>query len=551
MTASGASVTCLWVCVALCAVTGRSEVFYKKSGDGVNMDCTNADVTRDIEWKHGKDLIVKITGKTGVLSKGSTALARKAKLNGIKLLISSVEVSHSGTYTCTGHDATKKFTLHHSLHVMSVSVSPSDTVLSSTDVTLRCDVGGESKAQVQWMKPPGDEPYKSPGNIITLKSVTSDDAGQWTCVVKDEKGEVLGAIEKTLSVTGPLSSPNEVTAPPGGDVELPCSLPSPSGLHIVAGGWTSNSPSDLQFPGLTRDPSGLRWNGNKFRFAFSDEQLSTNFTVTLKNVQLSDAGEYFCNLTFKDGKSLTAKLTLKVGEGMVNEKVTVAPGNQEITAPLGGTADLPCTHSGSSSARIVEGQWVRVPPTDFRLPMLKISGAEGLQWNGTDVLKAEVTTSDQQPSQFNIKVNNVEHGDAGMYVCTLMFEDGTNWNTTVRLKVEEGGIVAPDARPSDSIQFWQKPVLLGLALWIWITVAAGSLLLIVLVVVIASVQCRKQRKRKAKQKKIKTENVYIRESMPMQEELPKKKSERRPRPGMKERPLPPVPRHQYKAMNRQ
>ncbi|XP_017561582.1 CD4-2 molecule, tandem duplicate 2 [Pygocentrus nattereri] len=544
MNASGASVTYLWVCVALCAVTGRSEVFYKKSGDGVSMDCTDADGGKDIEWKHGKDLIGKITGRTGLLSKGSTDLARKAKINGIMLYISSVQASHSGTYTCIGHDATKKkVTVHHSLHVMSVSVSPSDTVLSSTDVTLRCDVGGESKAQVQWIKSPDVKPYGSP---VTLKSVTLADGGQWTCVVK-EKGKVLGAVEKTLSVTGPLVSPTEVTATPGGDAELPCSLPSPSGLHIMSGGWTSNYPSDLQFPGLARDASGLRWNGTKLRFAFSDEQLSTNFTVTLRNVQLSDAGEYFCNLTFKDGKSLRTKLNLKVGKG----KVIVAPGIQEITAPLGGTADLPCTHSGSSSPRIVEGQWVRVPPADFRLPMLMISGAEGLQWNGTDVLKAKVTTSDQQPSKFNIEVKNVEHGDAGMYICTLMFEDGKNWNTTVMLKVEEGAIVAPDARPSDSIQFWQKPVLLGLALWIWIAVATGSLLLIVLVVVIASVQCRKQRKRKAEKNKVKTESAYIRESVPMQEEFPKKKSERRPRPGMKERPLPPVPRHQYKAMNRQ
>ncbi|XP_036436287.1 CD4-2 molecule, tandem duplicate 2 [Colossoma macropomum] len=553
MTASVTSITCLWVCLALCAATGRSEVFYRKSGEGVTMNCNNADGAKGIEWKHNNNLIGKISGRSGILSKGITELARKAKVYEIRLQISSVAVSHSGTYTCIGHDVTnKKVTLHHSLHVMSVSVSPSDTVLISTDVTLKCDVGGESTAQVQWMKPSGVEPYKSSGNTVTLNSVTSADAGQWTCEVRDEKGKVLGTIEKTLSVTGPLTSPEEVTAPLGGDAKLPCFLSNPSGLHIVGGGWTHNSPHDLQFLALARDASGLRWNGNKLRVAFSDEQLTTNFTVTLRNVQLSDAGEYICNLTFQDGKSLSTGLNLKVKEGKVIEKVTVAPGKNggtEITAPLGGTAELPCNHYDSSSSRIVGGQWVRDPPTDFRLPILMRSGAKGLQWNDTDVPKSKVTSSDQQPStNFNIRVKNVEHGDAGLYVCSLLFEDGKNWNTTLELKVE-GVSVAPDARPPDSKQFLLKPVLFGLALWIWIAIAAGSLLLIVLVVVIALVQCRTQRKRKAEKSKIKTESAYIRESVPMQDEFPKKTTERRPRPGMKERPLPPVPKNQYKARN--
>lgn len=74
-------------------------------------------------------------------------------------------------------------------------------VLISSVVTLKCETGRDSKAQVQWLRPPHKNPYGSPGEVVILQSVTSDDAGRWVCQIKDEKGTVVD-IEVDITVVG-------------------------------------------------------------------------------------------------------------------------------------------------------------------------------------------------------------------------------------------------------------------------------------------------------------------------------------------------------------
>ncbi|XP_066538448.1 roundabout homolog 2-like isoform X2 [Hoplias malabaricus] len=552
MSTSGRSIF-LWISLTLFVAMGRSEVFYRKNGQEMIMDCGAADENLGIEWKHNNARIVKLTIR-GISSKGNSPLAQRTKLIGNKLKIFSVEISDFGLYSCIGKDASKReITIKHTLNVITVSVSPSNAVLTSTDVTLKCEISGDSKAQVQWMRPPGSEPYGSPGNTVTLNSVTLADAGKWTCQVKDIMGHVVQKIEEDIHVVGLLSS-EEIKAPVGGDVELTCFLPDLGGMRIVEGGWKREGSTDLHFPTLSRRSDDLRWNRVQgSRVKFTDGQLSTNFTVTLNNVQPSDSGLYVCTLTFESGKKLSTKVNLvvevskaKSGSSPIGKENTDHPsgGDQEVTAPLGGTTNLPCSHSPSSGQRIVGGGWTRDPPTDTRLPVLTRS-EKGLRWNGTNVLESKVTFSDTELStNFGLTLNNVELTDAGVYICTLIFEDGKNWTTMLSL-VEEGGIlVARDMKPpSMKDEFWHRPVLLGLALWIWVAVGAGSLLLIVLIIVCISIQCRKKQNKKIP-------SSYAQEYAKTQDELAAKKTKPRSRSGMQKRPLPPVPKNQYEAVNR-
>ncbi|KAI4883703.1 hypothetical protein NFI96_031574 [Prochilodus magdalenae] len=420
-------------CVFLCAAMGEPGVLYRGSGQGVTMDCGEADPNQGFEWRG-------LERSECLLVKGNTAAAQKIKLSGASLMIPAVDISDSGVYTCSELDVKKSKKAQHTLHVVSVSVSPSDTVLFHTDVTLRCDVPGDPAAQVQWMKSPGDEPYGSPSNTVTLTSVTSAEAGQWACQIRDKAGTEVGRFGVDIKVVGPLISPGKVVAPSGGAAELPCFLPTPSCLGIDGGGWARIGSTDLQFPVLVREARGLRWSGTKPRVAFRDEPLSTNFTVRVENVQPSDAGQYVCTLVFQGGQSLNATLSLKVTTGeehlAPSKPSPSSPGHLEITAPLGGTAELPCTHPNSSSLRIVRGGWAHVPSTEVRFPVLLSTEAKGLRWNGTGSLNAKVSFSDQQLStNFNIKLNNVTHADAGTYVCTLVFADGGNWDAKLTLRV--------------------------------------------------------------------------------------------------------------------
>ncbi|XP_022530034.2 CD4-2 molecule, tandem duplicate 2 isoform X1 [Astyanax mexicanus] len=533
---------CLWTTLALCVALGGCDVFYKQEGEEVIMHCGDADLDQGFKWKHNEALLVGVS-KSGVPSKGTSDLAQRAKLNKGMLKIPSVKTIDAGVYKCTGND--RKTIQEHRLQIVTVSVSPSDTVLSSTEVTLRCDVSDPSSVQFQWMKPPGAESYGSPGeNVLTLKSVTSADDGMWTCNITENE-KVVKTIVVRLSVAGPLKSQEEVTAPPGGAVELPCFLPSPIPLTIVEGGWKRDPHTDLKFPTLNRDDGGLRWNGTQSRVEFSSETLSTDFSVKLNDVQPSDAGVYVCTLKFKDGQRLNATLNLKVVTGAP----VPPPDRPVVTAPLGGAADLPCVHSGSGNLRVVGGKWLRKPPTDTPLLTLTTAG-DGRHWNTTDALKYKVEFSDQQPSSsFTLSLNKVEPADAGVYVCSLTFNDGSDWSSEVELKVEEEEAkVSKGVRPPpETGGFWEKPLFLGLALWIWVAVAAGSLLLVVLVMVTVLVQCRTKRKRRRAEKN-KVHMPSSRELVAMQTECPAQKTGRQPRSGMKDRPLPPVPKHQYKQI---
>ncbi|KAL6489506.1 hypothetical protein MHYP_G00032470 [Metynnis hypsauchen] len=307
------SETLFWITLALCGATGGSEVFYKKLGREVTMDCGGVDEKKDMEWKHNTELVIKIFGRSGNAAKGKVALSKRARVNGVNLRIPSVEVGDSGVYTCSGFDTRgNRITRNHNLHVVSVSASPSDTVLIFTDVTLRCDVEGDSTAQVQWLKPPGDKRH---GKTVTLKFVTLADAGKWTCQIKDNTWNELEEIEQVITVVGLLQSPAEVIAPLGGAAHLPCFLPNPSSLRIMGGGWAREAPT-YHFLTLSRYISGLHWKDTDIlpRVAFSQKQLTTNFTVTLENVQFADAGVYVCTVEFDGGHSLKTQLNLKVEE---------------------------------------------------------------------------------------------------------------------------------------------------------------------------------------------------------------------------------------------
>lgn len=70
-------------------------------------------------------------------------------------------------------------------------------LLQSSDAELHCDITGDPNTEVQWMRLPNGEKYKETNQVIHLKSVTSEEAGQWTCLVKNDL-----KLSVTLTVVG-------------------------------------------------------------------------------------------------------------------------------------------------------------------------------------------------------------------------------------------------------------------------------------------------------------------------------------------------------------
>ncbi|XP_026795554.3 CD4-2 molecule, tandem duplicate 2 [Pangasianodon hypophthalmus] len=292
----------LWITFAFCVTTGSCEDVYQQSGTDVKMDCPSAKPNAEIEWKLNNVLVLGIS-TTGRERKGSLHVSQRARIEKTSLKITAVKSEDSGVYTCS--------TTTHKLYVVSAHANPS-SVLYSTGTNLNCDVTKDFKGTICWTAPDSKSYSQS---MTVVESVTSDNAGLWTCHITDVNGEEVFKLNVKITVVGPLNTTEEVTTYEGGIAELPCFLPAPSTLPITGGSWTSETASHISFPALMRTNSDVKWNSTGVstdKVTVRDEQLNKYFNVTLKRVNADDAGVYVCSLVFEGGKSLSAKLKLTV-----------------------------------------------------------------------------------------------------------------------------------------------------------------------------------------------------------------------------------------------
>ncbi|XP_052002464.1 uncharacterized protein LOC127657639 [Xyrauchen texanus] len=287
----------LWISSGEC-----DDVFYKQAGSDISLSC-GVPSDREIEWKFNDTRIFIITGKTGARRKGTSKavehIISKVHVNGDKLKLPKLETRDSGVYSCRHMQSEKKYTVH----VVSVFAKP-PLASPGSGVELHCNIEGEQQATVQWLSPLGKQ-YSD--QVISLKSVTSNDDGKWTCQVKDLK------INVTLAVVGLQTKDVEVLQ--GGNIVLPCSLSnSISSPRVVGGNWKADHFATDSFPALENSyDKGLHWNGkNTSKVRFTRGQLTTNFDINLINVQRSDEGIFVFTVEFEGGLKQTAKMTLKV-----------------------------------------------------------------------------------------------------------------------------------------------------------------------------------------------------------------------------------------------
>lgn len=269
------------------------------------MDCSGGDPKKAIEWKRGNVLLI---GKapSGTVRRGVMETTNRARIDGTTLKITQLKTSDNGVYTCNSYT--------YKLYVVSASANPS-SVLYSSETTLSCDVAGDFKGTFQWLES-GSKPY-SQSKEVTVKNVTLDTARIWTCLIKNEKSKEIIRLDVNIGVVGPLNTPREVKTHEGGSAVLPCFLPTKSQLPITGGSWKRESHSDIRFPVLMRKQNAVQWNSTDVsidKVTFTEQEVMTNFSVTLKKVKVADAGVYVCSLKFENGKALTSSLNLTVSK---------------------------------------------------------------------------------------------------------------------------------------------------------------------------------------------------------------------------------------------
>ncbi|XP_067094588.1 CD4-2 molecule, tandem duplicate 2 isoform X1 [Osmerus mordax] len=215
---------------ALGLVTLEGNILFVKQGVSTKINCGVKITNQNVEWTFGdqKSLIVRINGRNGKQTKGNFPNIQ-VKRSGEYLDIQSADVGHAGLYTCKVDNTEHR----HRLYIVTASVSPSSDILLGTAASLHCQVTGEPKPKVEWLRP-GGELAESSGQV-QLSDVTLEDAGHWTCQIsKDEEihQETVNIRVQSSKPTVPPSGPRDVTVtqclncsavlqPEGGEVGVP------------------------------------------------------------------------------------------------------------------------------------------------------------------------------------------------------------------------------------------------------------------------------------------------------------------------------------------
>ncbi|NP_001352989.1 CD4-2 molecule, tandem duplicate 2 precursor [Danio rerio] len=383
--------------LALSVSSGVCDVPHKEAGKEVYLQC-GAPPNSDIEWRLNGNLLISIRGKTGLRRKGSGHTADKVNLYGDTLNVPRLEPRDSGVYSCT--QSGKQYTLH----VVSVFVKPGPVLIQSSDVELHCNIEGDPNTEVEWLRPPNDQVHDAKHQKINLKSVSSSDEGKWTCKVEDLKLSV------TLTVVANHQI-NNVEVSEGDDIELPCFLPRPVSQSVLGGEWKADHLPTVPFPTLKNTADeGLHWDGvNSSVVKYNIERLSTNFNVTLINVQSSFAGKFVCEVEFEHGGKLTAVTNLMVLAETTDKTdlhaLCVSPGVCEVLLYQGVGKEVSLQCGASSNSDI-----------EWRLNgnlLISIRGKTGLRRKGSGHTADKVNLYGD-----TLKVPRLEPRDSGVYSCT-------------------------------------------------------------------------------------------------------------------------------------
>ncbi|XP_060726631.1 CD4-2 molecule, tandem duplicate 2 isoform X1 [Tachysurus vachellii] len=271
----------------------------------------------------------------------------------------------------------------------------------------------------------------------------------------------------------------------------------------------------------------------KFKWTTPKSQVQAQSKEVNVKATSEHSGSWKCTITNNQQEELiTLEVILKVvGPLVTSENVKVSEGD---------SAMLPCSLSASSGLSITGGSWTRNSSGVHLVTLMRTES--DVKWNKTNVNTDKVGFSDTKLSNYDVKLKKVKLDDAGVYVCSLKFDNGKSLSASLMLMVSRRDGPAPEtgSKTSTLEKMW-----FGLPLWIWIGMLV-ILFVVVLVIVVAIVLLcyrKKRMKRKLKNSKRQPKNYCICDSARRQSGKSPGKS-----PGKRERP-PPLPRHQYNSLN--
>ncbi|PIK60955.1 putative titin [Apostichopus japonicus] len=256
----------------------------------------------EVTWKKGKDTLSPDDEKYVIKKDGRRH----------SLTIKDITPEDADEYTCAVGDkeTAAKVTVEETPLEFTSPLEDKQVPEETEEVTLECEVSKEKPkdTEVTWKKgkdtlSPDDEKYviKKDGrrHSLTIKEVTPEDAGEYTCAVGDKETAAKVTVEETpLEFTSPLEDkqvPEETE-----EVTLECEV-------------SKDKPKDTE----------VTWKKGKDTLSPDDEKYvikkdGRRHSLTIKDVTPEDADEYTCT----------------VGDKETAAKVTVEETPLEFTSPL-------------------------------------------------------------------------------------------------------------------------------------------------------------------------------------------------------------------------
>uniref|UniRef100_A0A3Q3KRX3 Ig-like domain-containing protein n=1 Tax=Monopterus albus TaxID=43700 RepID=A0A3Q3KRX3_MONAL len=433
------------------------EVVYAQLGEKVFLKSPSSynATAHYIYWFFGKQEPSRI--QLGWLKHFCT-LQTKITLSENSLIIDGIEEKHFGTYICELNQNTEfplimnvlkpNFILYLLPCLISVLVnmgSPS-LLLPGESLSLDCSVKASYRmTKIHWLNPSGESIGSNQKAII--KTATSKDNGQWTCVVRDNQKEYQAKISVTVLDLDPASSLFQYSSK-SSHLTIPCSIP----LHIswdqikakglkevnwqffpkLPSGGNSDGPQQLF--SLYLDQVPLTWKANRTRGLSTEPDLQKGkLSLVRKQGREGDRGDYVCSFKFP-------KVTLNKTVHLEVLQIISSPGTNLIS---GQQVNLTCSLGHPL-------------PSDLQVKWLPPEGSSQLSLQS-------------DPHPVHLSIPEIWTEDSGNWECSLWQGGRKLTSDVITLKIEP-----------------------KLSVWMLVIICSAAVIVILLLIVVFFLYRRRQ-----------------------------------------------------------
>uniref|UniRef100_A0A673BJW3 CD4-1 molecule n=1 Tax=Sphaeramia orbicularis TaxID=375764 RepID=A0A673BJW3_9TELE len=335
--------------------SGAQEVIYAQAGGTVILKTPPVNQLQNyyIYWffNDGPDSIAwRNTHDRTEISEAELWNSR-LKITYDKLTITNIQEGNYGTFTCRVRDALSK-EIETKQYIL-LKVNGKTFLLPQESLSLTCEAETPPRRrppQIHWLNPQGERLSRATGRQLTKKA-TSQDNGQWTCVVKSNNNNEESRAHISVTVMAdPV--PTQYTSK-SSPLSIPCSIPS----HISWDKVKEKGIQEVHWYFCSKPETGVVCNNSTLYSLSLEEKMTWNPYETRQLRTASDTKETtYAPMNFKDGVTISKKIHVEVLQVIIS-----SPGTELI---YGQQVNLTCS-SGDPLTSDLQVKWF--PPKDAHL----------------------------------------------------------------------------------------------------------------------------------------------------------------------------------------